>query len=587
MGKRLPLRIDGSVDKKGAIENARPDLEAPRGIHDANLLRELVLFANGLRTWAAQFDASSPATLLAANMISHRSIDACMSYIGDALIRLDPFVSTDSAAPHGEQQQPRHTGDTTTDGQTPLESAATAERREKEQNLIKTLNYFHLLQEHVAGHLRSVPDIPYPYDDIPDKVEMYESWEPSDDETAYVVRNRYPPMANDRYMTRSRSDVQRTHDRLAVLGRHCVEDFIERMASGELAEGFTRMRETVAAAPSGARNAKAKKSLKQFEILTRRLRDLVPDELPGDPTPFGKPHQEFFAANLIEKFITAGRAYMEDCLPLLGLPRGSLQKKREAVLRRIAVVAQYAFLASSNGLYPRFAQLLAAVEEYARHLQEDASSLLDAPIASAVNVAHSEEVIRDLNRLSVEPRVLGRLRAMLGDATRRIGKIIAAIVTDDPVQATPWDRGDKVPLLSKAGLIAAKSKLKVNRSKLDALTTDLVRMQQVGLAVQVPLDYLLSENKSLPKRKTKDDARFASAGLPWIVNPLGALLADVVMKEEGTRKRRLRKNRPKPRDTTIAMPPTAGRNKSKKPSKKATPKGRLPGTKAAKKWPRA
>jgi len=112
-------------------------------------------------------------------------------------------------------------------------------------------------------------------------------------------------------------------------------------------------------------------------------------------------------------------------------------------------------------------------------------------------------------------------------------------------------------------------------------------MQSVGLAVQVPLEHLLIEGSPSPKRKGQADARVAHDGLPWIVNPLGAVLADVSTKTEVGRKRRARRSRANQSVPLISFSPRTNAMKPTKSGKKVAAKSRLPTAKAAKKWPHA
>jgi hypothetical protein len=570
MAPSRPLRLAGAIDRTAAVEAALPDIEAVRAIGDAENLNRLVALAEALATWASQFSSDSPATLLAANVIGVHGIDACMQFIGDNLLRIAPFIDGGTAR-RPKRVQAKEAG------------VACKAYSAAEQRLMETLNLFRFLQDHVAGHLRREPDMPYPYDHDPDTVPWIESWQPADDETAAIVYARFRELSKPTEAARRWAAIQSTHDRIAMLGRQSLREFHSEMNSDKWPESFPRMSAVVASARPGKRTAKARAALQKLETCTHRLLDLVPEHEPNGPQPFGSPHQEFFASKPIGKFILAGQRYLNDCLPLLNLGRGSLQAKRKAVLRRIALVAQYSFLASSNGRLYRYLELVDAVGTYAYHLHRDAQAILDMPSIARIDGSREAEVVDTLNRLVIEPKVLMHKRAALGDDAPRLGAMIAAIVADDPLQEKSWERGDKVRVLSKAGVIATSGGAK--RSKLDALTTALVRLQQVGLAVQVPFDYLLSKQDALPKRRRRDSTAFAHDGLPWIVNPLGAVLTQyAAVKPKRGRGGRRRATKVKEAMAGRITAKTATKQKSRTSAK---PHRTSALSKAAKKWPRA
>jgi hypothetical protein len=577
MGRKPRIRVNAPLDKNAVILDARVDTEALRILDDDSRLREILAFGQSLAAWVAQFDRKSPATLLAAGSIGIHGIDAALTYVQDELVRLVPYSGKRPPAGGTSDSMPLADDAKTLPGRRP----ARKDWMEARRQLSKTLNTFTFLREHVAGHLRSEPELRYPYDGSPDDVPWNVSWQPADEETEVVARARFPRLWKEESLQRGQDGVQRTHDRIAGEGRSELRRFIEDMESDERAEGFPRVRELIADMQGGKEKTTAKRSLKKFALLTHALSELVPNTLPGDTTPFGKPYQEFFAVNLAERFVEAGRDYVELCLPLLGRPRGSLQADRKKVLRRIALVAQYAFLASGNGWLRRFNELLTAVDIFAEDLQKDVALLLDTPSAKRKADANEvHRVVRKLNTLVVDPGALKRWQAATKARAAFYGKVIGVIVNSEAGQITPWARGDVVPALSHAGLITAKGKN--GRGKSQAVTDALFVMQQAGLAVQVPLTHLV-DGGSRPKRKRKQKGKavFAADGLPWIVNPLGAVLAEHGDATEAgqVRKRKPRKNaKTEARETRQTRTVRLDKSKHKRSSVAA---------KAAKKWPRA
>lgn len=599
MARRPPVKL--VPDLAAARKRAREETGAPRDIEDVAHLRELLKFAQGLAAWFKQFDVASPATWLAAGAVGHHGIDAVMLFIENTLLRLAPYTDDSggrrgAAVAHGAVP-PSDALPLSASGPEESGAGGTAARdwaRAKRQ-LTKTLNYFRYLRERVAGNLRQEPDWKYPYGELLDDAPWYWTWEPADDETDAVAEFWFKQFRKRGLLQRPLAELQRNHDRIASLGCQEMLRLVERLRDERCDEGFPRVRARVDAMPTGPKKTRARAVLRKFEWRAASLREAIPEPDPGDPTPFGKPYQEFFATNLIERFVGAGRAYIEVCLPLLTKDRGSLQGRRKKVARWIAVVAQYAFMASGNGLFARFAELIAAVDVLSDYLQEDVAALLDSK--SAKLRAGEDEVrsiVNQMNAMVVEPKVLTRWRAGLDRAGAKkdatyYGSVIGTIVDSEGKQTTPWSRGDVLPALRRAGLITAKAP----RKKVDAVTDACCLMQQVGLAVQLPLDHLLKAGDPPPKRKGNAVDLVAHDGLPWIVNPLGAALAQVgsaVTTKKARESGKLEQLRtvsstPTPRSTTRKVT-RHKRGAAKKPRKLELPRERsLP--KAAKKWPRA
>lgn len=596
MARASRTPANAECDKRATLAASRVDREAPRDIEDLGRLRELLVFGQGLAAWAAQFDPKSHATLLAAGAAGVHGIDALLSFIDDKILRLAPHVAHGAGGRAGDGGG--DAGATTAGGeQRGREDAVKGgEWLDARRQLFMTLNTFRFLREHVAGNLRMEPDLSYPDEQSPESVPWGWTWEPADEATAVVAKAWFSHFPHHHILRRGIADAQRVHDKIARHGRDEVRRLIVRMRAEICDEGFPRVRAAIDTLPPGKKKADAENALKNLRRATLALAKLVPEPVPGDPTPFGRPHQEFFAVSLIKKFVNAGRGYIKHCVPLVEKRKGSLQARRKKVGRWFAVVAQYAFLASSNGLFRRFAELVAAVDVFSRYLREDVARLLDAPSASLkAGEEELQSIVRQMNALVVEPKVLRRWQeAFEGEAGKKgasyYGKVIGIIVDSEGKQTTPWGRGDVLPALSRAGLITAKAR----RKKIDAVTDACFLMQQIGLAVQFPFDYMLGEGSPPQKRKPKGTSLYAHDGLPWIVNPLGTVLATSEVAASGKRMRAARGGQRATRGESAATGrrPTLkkvvkrSRSTSAKPNRPKAPRpASLP--KAAKKWPRA
>lgn len=595
--RRTPPNL--SPDRPAVLRAARPEAFAPRAFKDPQQLRELLSLADGLCDWTQQFDVGSPATVLAASMIGVHSVDACMQFIGDALLQIAPYAGA------GEVWQ---------------QADMAAEKRNAAAELTEILNDFRFLQEYLAGNRRSQPEYPYICDyicdELPDDVTVCESWEPADEETEILVAARYRELGKDSadgtILARGRDleTVQRIHDRIGTLSLEVAENFIRTMADDDGIAGFPSVSRAINVLPAGHKHkTKATLALEEFQVLCRDLGGLLTSANVGPQGesrhPFGRPHEEFRVADVMEKIVAAGRKYSESCLPLLK-PSGqstekwrrTLQKRRRAFLRRLAFVSQYAFLASGNGRYRWFAEILHALGLVALLVKRHTETLLAAVDSTQPAVLSSRQqlprllanrqpekhrLVGDLNRLIIEPREKQRLEDALGSRAAQHGGIIAAIVAEDPLQDKPWIVSKKTGVVERAGLLVKnkKNKSESNKSESneragkDALASRLCEMQLVGLAVQVPWEFLLEPTGKLPRRKTAQGfgqgLSFAPDGLPWVVNPLGSVLAEVppASAEKASQ--------------TARRQPSVGRKTTKqRPSPVKTQ--RLP--KAAKRWPR-
>jgi hypothetical protein len=132
----------------------------------------------------------------------------------------------------------------------------------------------------------------------------------------------------------------------------------------------------------------------------------------------------------------------------------------------------------------------------------------------------SEEVtalVREFSRLVVDDAVERKWRSQLEGQAKRAGMAIRAITEREGGQERPWKQGDKRSLLLSAGVLAGDKK----RTPAKQFESLFYAMQQVGLAVQIPWDFL--DGKKLAR---KHNGKKLHAGEYWLINPLGSVLAD-------------------------------------------------------------
>jgi len=513
---RVPSAIQHSTGKsprRGSIDPDPPVIgdshisahkhitNTPRVFNDPARLRDLATFARGLQLWAEQFPIGERSvSLVTASVISHHGVTAVMRLISERLGELAP---RDSSAVDGMNVEA--VGDVRRgDALTPSE---------QQSQLRKTINYFDLLGLYLAGSLSCDPDYEYPYDHLPADVPWSWSWIPADKKTGKSVERRFAKA----FKSRAGGDgdpakaSQRLHDRVGRLSRGVLQDFATFMETDERA-GYPAVREAM----EGRVAARAKAARKRLAATTRKLMAFVADS--DQPIlPFGRPSQAFMAVDAIEQFCTAAHEYIEHGLAVLRVTTSSRQMLRNMLGRRIAVVVQYAYLSLGNFQSAWFDEIVRLIRAFATDLAEDVATLTAGLQDSSTAAQECQRIVAELNRSIVDPVILERWRVGLGKNTRRAGEIVAAITVEDPRQTHPWPCGDMVPRLVKRGLI------KRSASKRDArqqeLREMLFPMQSIGLAVQVDWLYLQGRGEH-PGGGSKH------SGLPWLVNPLGAVLID-------------------------------------------------------------
>jgi hypothetical protein len=505
MGSAKRRRHGAVIDKQAALAIGRLTGAAMRRLDDPVSLHALLHLAEGVLAWISLFEPLSPATVVAAGSIGHRGIDEVLGFIDEGLQKHAPHVGKSGKSPAANPEKPLPT------------AKNEAAQQEAVRELSKTLNYYDFLRASLNGHRQYVPDHEYPYEHLPENTTWQETWEPADEETEYLVEVRFRGGARSPILKERLQDIQKFHDRIGHVSREVVQRFAEDMASGEYPASFSEVRSALLANP----NAQAKAACRRLELLTQQIHGMVVTPSQGKTAlPFGVPHQEFFVAGLVAKFVDVGQRYADEGLAVVGRNRSDRQSVRKGFLRRIGNVAQYAHLASGNGRYVRFLDVLDRIGGFAESLREDVLSLLPAPVP--IVPATVTGIVNELNRRLVDPDILTNWRKVLGPETARIGGIIEAIVTDDPLQARPWTPGDHVLTLGKRGLLRRRGKKRDAKS--EEVRDALFAMQHVGLAIQAPWEYVVGRAASLPSRTSKDGARFEQDCLPWIVNPLGSVL---------------------------------------------------------------
>jgi hypothetical protein len=211
----------------------------------------------------------------------------------------------------------------------------------------------------------------------------------------------------------------------------------------------------------------------------------------------------------------AAVAWSRDCLPYLKLSRQSRQSKRKVLQRAVANVLQYAYLIEGTTTTTNLRRVILTLYAAVSRIRSGLFAINPVLTKKAsVSARDKKRHFRQWDTLLVAPEALRDWRHRLGDATDACGRLIASVSGDDG-QSEPWLIHEKLPSLRKARVATRRG-----RGAVEQVTDLLVRMQAVGLAFEVPMDFI--EGTTLAPKKQAGG--LLHTGRKWLVNPLGRLL---------------------------------------------------------------
>ena len=211
----------------------------------------------------------------------------------------------------------------------------------------------------------------------------------------------------------------------------------------------------------------------------------------------------------------AAAAWSRDCLPYLKLSRQSRQSKRKVLQRAVANVLQYAYLIDGTATAAILGRIILTLYLAVSRIRSGLNAINPVLTKRAlVSAGDKKRHFRQWDGLLVAPELLRDWRHRLGDAADACGRLIAAVSGDDG-QSEPWLIHEKIPALRKARVVTRSG-----RGAVEQVTDLLVRMQAVGLAFEVPMEFIKG-NTLAPK---KHAGGLLHTGRKWLVNPLGHLL---------------------------------------------------------------
>ena len=220
-----------------------------------------------------------------------------------------------------------------------------------------------------------------------------------------------------------------------------------------------------------------------------------------------------------ERLVACWGDWAATCAKLATTVRVTRQSKKEILRRHVACIKQYADLMTGNDAPLTFMKTVLCLNLIGGEITVLLVKL-DRECAKR-EAQPSEEVtamVREFSRLVVDDAVERKWRSQLEGQAKRTGVAIRAITEREGGQERPWKQGDKRSLLLSAGVLAGDKK----RTPAKQFESLFYAMQQVGLAVQIPWDFL--DGKKLAR---KHNGKKLHAGEYWLINPLGSVLADM------------------------------------------------------------
>jgi hypothetical protein len=219
-----------------------------------------------------------------------------------------------------------------------------------------------------------------------------------------------------------------------------------------------------------------------------------------------------------ERLVACWSEWAGTCAKLATTKRETRQAKKELLRRHVACIKQYSDLMSGNDAPLKFMKTALCLNLIGGEIT---ALLVKLDRECAKRAAEPDEevtsLVREFSRLVVDDAVKRKWRSQLEGHAEGAGVAIRAITEEDGGQAKPWKQGNKRALLLEAGVLTGDK----SRTPAKQFESLFYAMQQVGLAVQIPWNFL--DGKMLAR---KHSGKKLHAGENWRVNPLGAVLAD-------------------------------------------------------------
>jgi hypothetical protein len=480
-------RVGHAASRRWIVEASPgvPDLGL-RDLSDAEKLCALYRKAEAIRSWAETVLEGPMLTLVAAVTDDHGVQRLLESVEQDFRLLAPPVAGARRWA-----------------GKTAVSDDAA---ESPEQSLLESVNLLSHLQEFCLG---SGSWEPVDHDGIGNirslKAGFVREWSPPEAGVDSLVSSRLQLVLSGAHGGGRASGPIAVHARLVKLAPAAVKDLtdlLERSGAGGVdARGIGR-----AVIASG--DAAAAAAHREFIDAVEMMQDLAST---------GATATTAHWAATAERLQRCWRRWKERCLCHATLSREGRQSKGKMLQRHIANVVQYAILADGNAERPLVGQAVRCLHLLACRIRNGIKAVAPGAAAKAktLDASHAKEVMQ-LHRELLDPATLAKWQEGLGADAAVCGRVIRALDRDGG-QPKPWFLRDKREAVERAKILTRSS----HRGRSEQFAGLLIRMQEVGLAVEVPWGYILGTDKHLP-RLANGEIDYTSR--QWLVNPLGVLL---------------------------------------------------------------
>lgn len=448
-----------------------------RDFTDPEKCGELARLCEVLFAWADRFRAGSPTAFVYAGSVSDDQIDRFFEHVEQQCVRLAPVVPQQSSHATGSGWQTELSG------------------------LIGSIQAINrLLTGDVVWEPESVDRL---------TGEPVGEWEkqrqPSSDSDIDEMVVHYDASV----VTLRKSDqkqVAGVHERLAELARGAMGELMKKLSKPNYVGGFHSITQILGSSESPA----ARGAAIEYRASIENLAAMAGQASPGV-------WDRHAWRNAVRRLLLARDGFTIHCWPLLGKNRSDRQARKKSALRDLGVCLQYAGLIGSNVQSQRVVTAIDTIGVIASRTL----SLLREHCGVRRNTMSSgtlDKEVREMDRLIVDPAVLEHWKAGLAGNARQCGRIVQVLTRYSSEVPDLWRPEDVVNVLHKASVIGVSGR--AAKDKLDGL---LDLMVPVGLAVQIPWT-ALDTARPLAKGLRLDGMGHRQK--PWVVNPLGAILAD-------------------------------------------------------------
>lgn len=368
------------------------------------------------------------------------------------------------------------------------------------------------LREHHCGISTMRPNIAAWADDDGEpksSTDWEPDWAPSDEATPEILTEMLPAVLDCTQGTDALADSRELVGRMAILAEAAIQELLARLTrDGPGGLSMPEIGRRVAAS-KGRKSERLKTIHERLVQEVGSLQDAllrgltrVPDMLVIDVDSLGR----------------AAETWCQECLPLLGVAGNTLESKRKVLRGAIANVVQYRFLihgaVSLPGLLIARWGLRVVARTITRHL---AALDPEVPQAASLRAKVRTQVAAEVEMaMGVETLAEG-WRKRLGPDAKACGRFVDVVGRHNG-HKTPWRLRDHMASLTHAKILDGKNPASRQRQMIRLLG----RMQQIGIAFQVPWDYVCSRRKEPPRRP---DGSINPTGTKWLLNPLASCLS--------------------------------------------------------------